>query len=121
MGSGRDAWIRTLPDFMEEPDVSWRLHAACADYTPPERDRLFFPAGDDSEEQHPERIERRYGAARRVCWGRCPVRLECLDYAMRVETSTLRYGMWGGFAPVERDRLGRGVAVMLPTIEAEAS
>ena len=42
-------------------------------------------------------------AARRVCAG-CPVRLECLDYALGW---SIRHGLWGGLSPKERAALKR--------------
>lgn len=96
----------------------WRADAGCRG----KDTEIFFPKGDDSEEQHPERVPRRYLEARRICWNDCPVREKCLDYAMHVERGgKFRYGIWGGYVPIERDRLSRGIAVMLevPT-EAEA-
>jgi WhiB family redox-sensing transcriptional regulator len=40
-------------------------------------------------------------AARRVCAG-CPVRPECLDYAL---DCSIRHGLWGGLSPSERAAL----------------
>jgi hypothetical protein len=48
---------------------------------------MFFPGRGESAEP-----------ARQVC-ARCPVRQQCLDYAI---TSQISYGVWGGLA--ERDR-----------------
>jgi WhiB family redox-sensing transcriptional regulator len=45
-----------------------------------------------------------YAAARAVCAG-CPVRQECLDYALENREP---YGMWGGLAPMERWKLVQG-------------
>ena len=42
-------------------------------------------------------------AARRVCAG-CPVRTECLDYAL---DCSIRHGLWGGLSPSERAALNR--------------
>src|SRR5688572_9169442 len=42
-------------------------------------------------------------AARRVCSG-CPVRPECLDYAL---DRAIRHGLWGGLSPTERAALYR--------------
>lgn len=40
--------------------------------------------------------------AARIC-GTCPVRLDCLDEAMRVEAGTsFRFHIWGGLTPLER-------------------
>ena len=38
----------------------------------------------------------------------CPVRDHCLDYAMTIETNReLRYGIWGGMNPTQRENLAR--------------
>ena len=35
----------------------------------------------------------------------CPVRADCLDYAMATEAQGGRHGVWGGLTPTARDRL----------------
>jgi len=55
---------------------------------------LFF--GPDGERQ-PER-EIRERKAKQICMG-CPVRTECLDYAV---SRPEKYGMWGGLNEDER-------------------
>jgi len=43
--------------------------------------------------------------AKRICMFSCPVRFECLDYAMRLEqglSKTLRHGLFGGLSPTAR-------------------
>ena len=42
-------------------------------------------------------------AARSTCAG-CPVRVECLDYAL---DCSIRHGLWGGLSPGERAALDR--------------
>lgn len=42
-----------------------------------------------------------YLQAKEICFG-CPVRLECLDWAITTGTD---HGLWGGLAPLERKRL----------------
>lgn len=68
---------------------TWHLLSLCADtsYSPD----LWF---DDAD------------AARRVC-AHCPVRNDCLGYAMDVETETgiQLIGVWGGLSPIQRKRL----------------
>lgn len=44
-----------------------------------------------------------YEQARAIC-GACPVKEECLDYALRERE---RYGMFGGLTPIERLRIER--------------
>lgn len=39
--------------------------------------------------------------AKAVCSG-CPVRVECLEYALKEDMS---YGIWGGTTPTERKRM----------------
>jgi hypothetical protein len=43
--------------------------------------------------------------AKAICRDRCPVRQQCLDYAMRIESDTstwMRIGIYGGMTPSER-------------------
>jgi WhiB family redox-sensing transcriptional regulator len=82
--------------FATEPDTDWRAHAACKGYDP----EHFFSSEDLTDKQ--ERIERE-SAAKAVC-ARCPVRMECLDYAVAAGE---RYGIWGGLNPQERRTYAR--------------
>lgn len=66
----------------------WADHAACVGRPVDE----FFPEDQAS-----------HIAAVRVCSG-CPVRAECLAYALR---ENIGYGVWGGTAPEARARLAR--------------
>ena len=77
----------TLSDLGSE----WRELAACSGRA----DDLFFPAN----EAEPSQVR----AAKAVC-GACPVREECLSYA--VETGQ-RDGVWGGLTSRERRLLRR--------------
>jgi WhiB family transcriptional regulator, redox-sensing transcriptional regulator len=72
--------------------MSWLDRAACQGMDAP----LFF--GPDGEAR-PER-EIREAKAQAVC-KLCPVRVQCLDYALR---NSIRYGIWGGLSPEERSR-----------------
>jgi WhiB family redox-sensing transcriptional regulator len=71
----------------------WQAAGACVSADP----EIFFPvsAGGASARQ----IEQ----ARRVC-ARCPVRRECLDWAM---SSGEMHGIWGGTTPEDRTRVRR--------------
>jgi WhiB family redox-sensing transcriptional regulator len=74
--------------------TTWESHARCRDvgaggFIPPLREE------SDAERQSRER------AAKRVC-AVCPVRRECLDYALRVREP---FGIWGGLNEAERRRL----------------
>ena len=72
--------------------MSWQARAACRDADV----RLFF--GPDRE-QRPER-EIREARAKAVCMA-CPVRAQCLDYALR---NSVKHGLWGGLNEEERLR-----------------
>ncbi|HEY1330345.1 MAG TPA: WhiB family transcriptional regulator [Actinomycetota bacterium] len=80
----------------ESWDYGWQWRAACRG----EDAHLFFPPS------HFERSEEKRGRerkARAICGG-CPVRVECLDYALRVRES---HGVWGGLNEAERRALLR--------------
>ena len=70
--------------------MSWQDRAACRGMDAP----LFF--GPDGEPR-PER-ETREAKAKAVCQ-LCPVRVQCLDYALR---NSIRHGIWGGLNEKER-------------------
>ena len=73
-----------------EGRMSWQDRAACRGMDAP----LFF--GPDNEPR-PER-EIREAKAKAVCQ-LCPVRVQCLDYALR---NSIRHGIWGGLDGEER-------------------
>lgn len=75
--------------FSPEP---WMKEAACID-TPT---KMFFPG----------RGRNRTLPAKQVCAG-CPVRQECLDYAIE---HRIHYGVWGGLAEDERRELTKAVS-----------
>ena len=66
----------------------WVGRAACRGADP----ALFFPGPDDDPSE-----------ALELC-GRCPVRQDCLEYALEARE---RYGIWGGMTERERRRLIR--------------
>ena len=66
----------------------WRGLASCARHTPD----LFLPAGETGLGGT------QIAMAKRICIG-CPVRQECLDYAL---VSNQRFGIWGGLTEEER-------------------
>lgn len=66
--------------------ASWRDHAACRGVDPD----LFFPGRGEAT-----------APAKAVC-ATCPVRAECLNYAM---ANGEKFGIWGGLSERERRRL----------------
>ncbi len=72
--------------------MSWQARAVCAGM----HAQLFFaPDGE-----RPQEREIREAKAKAVC-ALCPVRAQCLDYALR---NSIRYGIWGGLNKEERAR-----------------
>ncbi len=70
-------------------DMSWHALAACANEWPD----MWFPVVVNHRAQ--------WEPARAIC-NKCPVRTECLEYALAADE---REGMWGGLSPEERKRL----------------
>lgn len=66
-------------------------------------DGALCPQIGDGDLWFPEKGNQAHDA-RRVCL-KCPVRVECLDFAVRTEQ---RHGMYGGFSERDRERLNRG-------------
>lgn len=71
-----------------DAEHSWMLQAACRDRDP----SFFFPSDGVGVD-----------VARRVC-AECPVRAECLEYAL---LHRIDYGVWGGASERERRRILR--------------
>jgi WhiB family transcriptional regulator, redox-sensing transcriptional regulator len=72
--------------------MSWLDRAACVGMDA----QLFFgPDGETAEER-----EIREAKAKTIC-ALCPVRVQCLDYALR---NSIKYGIWGGLNAEERSR-----------------
>jgi WhiB family redox-sensing transcriptional regulator len=74
-------------------DYSWRSLAVCRGTDPD----LFFPVGTTG--QALVQISR----AKEVCW-ECPVRVECLDYAIATNQDS---GIWGGLDEEQRRGIRR--------------
>jgi WhiB family redox-sensing transcriptional regulator len=77
----------------------WQDHGTCSEVD----DTLFF---HPPNERGLARI-RRDRAAKAVC-ARCPVRIECADYAIR---SREPYGVWGGLTEEDRERIYSRIAI----------
>ena len=72
----------------------WQRRAACRG---PESMLFFAPT---VPETRPDR-EARESRAKAIC-GECPVRSDCLDYALRIREA---HGIWGGLNEIERRML----------------
>jgi WhiB family redox-sensing transcriptional regulator len=94
-------WARThLPAPSRQPDHPLE-QAACAreDVDP----ALFFPDTYTSRAQ--------IDLAARVCWGSCPVRQACLEFALATRSE---HGIFGGLGPREREQLQRTAPAAQP-------
>lgn len=83
-------WTMRPVDLIEvSTPQEWHLASLCADSSY-DADLWF----DDAD------------AARRIC-AHCPVRNDCLSYAMDAEASSgiQLIGVWGGLSPIQRKRL----------------
>jgi WhiB family redox-sensing transcriptional regulator len=74
-------------------DEEWKLRAACRGQDP----GLWFPA--EASRKHYARTVRLLTVRAKAVCSTCPVRGECLDYAL---TKDERYGTWGGLDEDER-------------------
>jgi len=93
----RPRWSRPrsvrLPVVTVAGQGPWRSRAACDQSTL----ELFFVPDDVPARE----ARRREQAAKRVCAG-CPVRGQCLRYALDAGE---RYGVWGGLTAAERGQV----------------
>ena len=76
----------------EKVGLAWQAYAECATTDP----EAFFPEKGGSTK-----------AAKRICHDLCPVRAECLEYALANDE---RFGVWGGYSERERRKLRREAA-----------
>ena len=77
-------------------EYGWQWRAACRG----EDASLFFSPSHLEPKEQRDRRERK---AKAIC-AACPVRLECLEYAIRTREP---YGIWGGLNELERRYLIR--------------
>ena len=84
MRKGQAVGARTLDDV-------WQLRAVCRG---PDA-VLFFPPSHFERKEEKEEREQRAKAICRIC----PVRRECLEYALRIREP---HGIWGGLNEMER-------------------
>ena len=72
-------------------EYGWQWRAACRG----EDSGLFFPPGEWESREAKIARERN---AKSIC-AVCPVRIECLEYAVRIREP---HGIWGGLNEIER-------------------
>lgn len=72
-------------------EYGWQWRAACRG----EDSSLFFAPNHSEPKEERAHRERR---AKSIC-ASCPVRIECLEYAVRIREP---HGIWGGLSEIER-------------------
>ena len=77
---------QVLAEFYAHPTGPWVADGLCAEVD----SELFYPPANAAAHD-----------AKSIC-ARCPVRTECLTYALEAGE---RWGVWGGMTPTERKRL----------------
>jgi hypothetical protein len=80
-------------------DQPWARQSACSALPDAEVARIFFAEKTGANAE-----------ARAIC-GQCPVKAECLDYAL----NRPEWGMWGGTTLDERIALRRRLGIRLPS------
>ena len=90
--TGEPGVFAALDAVEDQPTTNeqWQERALCAQTDP----EAFFPEKGGSTRE-----------AKKICQ-RCPVRAECLEYALANDE---RFGIWGGLSERERRRLKRGI------------
>ncbi|AXG80822.1 WhiB family transcriptional regulator [Streptomyces paludis] len=81
-------------------DTSWHTRGTCHGMDVEDADAVFFPLPRDHEA---------IAEAKELC-GWCPVRRDCLDFALE---NVLKEGIWGGLTEAERRPLHNGLAQRL--------
>lgn len=95
MESSNRAYAGTAGTDMAEPDgLRWRDLAVCTDMDL----GLFFPLTDKGLHANPETTPELFAPAAQVC-ASCPVRRQCLAYAL---ANRIPHGVYGGLRPDER-------------------
>ena len=79
-------------------EYGWQWRAACRG----EDSALFFAPNHPEPKEERAKRERE---AKAIC-AVCPVRIECLEYAVRIREP---HGIWGGLNELERRRLTRDI------------
>lgn len=96
--------MKLTPIIPDDPNAEWMSRGLCSKERPIGEGDNWFPDTDDWRNGLTLEVIA-------VCI-ECPVREECLAYAMEFEGSlveTGRYGIWGGLTPGQRARAAQGI------------
>lgn len=86
--------MASLPQLSASRSTEWQQYGLCR----VEDSGVFFPP--THFEHKPER-EAREAKAKAICM-RCPVRIECLEWALETREP---FGVWGGYSESERKQI----------------
>jgi WhiB family redox-sensing transcriptional regulator len=81
-------------DTLFDAPADWRSRSLCSELPVDEATAMFFPSKGQTTK-----------AAKALC-DRCPVRPECLEFAL-ADVDAFRFGVWGGTSSRDRRRIGR--------------
>ncbi len=79
----------------------WSAYATCKDLTKEKRDWFFAGAADPNDGEDRPAVMEQHEAARMICYGECPVQVECLRWCIE---SGSQFGIFGGLTPSQRKR-----------------
>lgn len=96
----RPEQLNSLTDLMKGVSMPlWMDHGACVSA----KQTLFFGEDTPTGKAKHRPVHADAHEAKEIC-SRCPVREECLNFAV---DNNETYGVWGGLTPRERERLVR--------------
>lgn len=100
--------MQQLDDDIRRP--AWQLQAACRGAGA----ELFFPT-------RAPRLQEKVSTAKAIC-ATCPVRKECLEYALyELPNEQRHFGIWGGLTEKERRKLRRDLSAAKRKAEETAA
>ncbi len=89
--------------YAPEVSLDWQEEAHCQGQAPDFDYDQTLPTKNAVNK--PRRVPSNVPAAQRVCWTECPVREQCLEFALQIEMPNGRAGIYGGLTPNDRDAL----------------
>lgn len=87
--------------FDDDMTLGWLERAACGKAAPAFDYDQALPRESKRSYNPPRHVQ----DAQAVCRAECPVKEECLEFALRIEVPRGRSGVYGGLTPNERDAL----------------
>jgi hypothetical protein len=104
-GEGRTRRNSYVKKYEADMSLEWQERAYCGGRAPDFDYDQVLPNTSKAKNPRPRREPSNVAEAKRVCWSECPVRTECLNFALKIEVPRGRAGVYGGLTPNERDAL----------------